>query len=239
MRFLVVIATIRQELPEFDQTMERIRATFEQETEFHILDGLEGKAQALNKARKNLLAPTNADCYVTMDDDIVPGLGWQSVVEEAFERLPAYGAFGLWMGDGPEHLELHGAHMLDPDRKIGDLVYRRVRPPHHLNGGFIAYRTEVARAIGDIPTENVRYQLWEDAWRGRTVTKLGWQMAHLKGPKSEMVTYRDTQEYLSRKAVESAIGKARSDSILASEGLADPLIIRLRKWLARIRGRAK
>lgn len=239
MKFLVVIATIRQNLPGFNHTMERIRATFERPTEFHILDGSEGKAQALNWARRELLEATDAQCYVTMDDDIVPGSGWQPLMEEAFERLPKYGAFGLWMGDDPASLSVHGANMLDPDRKDGNVVFRRVRPPHHLNGGFIAYRTEVARLLGDIPTEGVRYQLWEDAWRGRTLTKLGWEMAHLKGPKSEMISYEDTQEYLLRKEEEMRIGKERSDRILAAEGLGDSTLLRIRKWVARVRGRAK
>lgn len=239
MRFLVVIATIRQRLPGFDETMDRIRSTFEFETDFHILDGSEGKAQALNLARRELLASTDAACYVTMDDDIIPGAGWQALMEEAFQQLPKFGAFGLWMGDDPASLELHGAHLLDPDRRVGNVVYRRVRPPHHLNGGFIAYRTEVARLIGDIPTEGVRYQLWEDAWRGRTVTKLGWEMAHLKGPRSEVIEYPDTGEYVAQKAAETKFGKQRSDVLLAEEGLGDSLLLRLRKWVARIRGRAK
>ena len=133
MRFVVVIATIRQQLPGFEETMERIRATFAEPTEFHILDGSEGKAQALNRAADEILAKADADCYVTMDDDIVPCTGWQESVCNAFEDLPNYGAFGLWMGDTAERLSLVGSQCLEPESRKGPTVFRRVRPPHHIN----------------------------------------------------------------------------------------------------------
>src|SRR5688572_5971192 len=113
MKFLVVIATIRENLPGFPETMDRIRATFAPVTEFHILDGHQGKAQALNKASREILASTDADCYVTMDDDIVPGALWPSLVETAFQYLPRYGAFGLWMGDDPVLRAAQGEENLD------------------------------------------------------------------------------------------------------------------------------
>lgn len=237
MKFLVVIATIRENLPGFPETMDRIRGTFAPDTEFHILDGHAGKAQALNKAGKDILRNTVADCYVTMDDDIVPGVRWPSLVETAFQNLPQYGAFGLWMGDDPVLRAAQGEENLDADQQVAEITYRRVRPPHHINGGFIAYRTDVARQIGDIPTEGVRYQLWEDAWRGRRVTKLGWEMAFLKGAEVDLVEYPDPEEYLARKQEELMIGKETSDRVLAESGLGDPIGIRLRKFLARMRGR--
>ncbi|MCC7229322.1 MAG: hypothetical protein IT203_02945, partial [Fimbriimonadaceae bacterium] len=147
MKFVVVIATIRQNLPGFDATMERIRATFVEPTEFHILDGSSGKAQALNQAFDEILAITDADCYVTMDDDIIPGPDWQEIVGKALVAMPKYGAFGLWMGDDPEMRRIMADHCLDTDSSADLVVYRRVRPPHHLNGGFIAYRPTVAREV--------------------------------------------------------------------------------------------
>jgi GT2 family glycosyltransferase len=238
MQFVVVIATIRQNLPGFDETMDRIRTTFVQPTEFHILDGSEGKAQALNKATEDLLAPATADCYVTMDDDIIPGADWQALVEEAFSALPKHGAFGLWMGDDAASRQVMGVHCLEEESAAGDLKYRTVIPPHHLNGGFIAYRTEVAKQIGKIPTEGVKYQLWEDAWRGRRVTKLGWEMAFLKGAEMTLVDYPDPANYIAAKEKAIEFGRLSSDRILRKSGVGDPLSVRVRKWLARARGRA-
>jgi len=239
MQFTVVIATIRQTLPGFDETMDRIRSSFESPVDFHILDGSAGKAQALNQAYDEILAKTDAGIYVTMDDDIVPSKGWQCVVERAFDELREYGAFGLYMGDAPARRALVGEKFLELEEHVASVRFRRVVPPHHLNGGFIAYRSDVAKKVGKIPTEGVRYQLWEDAWRGRRVTKLGWEMAFLMGVDVDMVDYPDTNEYLGMKAKDLEIGRQRSERILADSGLGDPLGIRARKWLARVTGRAK
>lgn len=238
MKFVVVIASIRQGLSGFDETMLRIKSTFVDSTEFHLLDGADGKAQALNRASDEILAKTDADCYVTMDDDIVPAAGWQVLIKNAFESLPKYGAFGLWMGDDPDRKTLVGATSLDPIQTEGSVSYRRVRPPHHLNGGFIAYRTDVARQVGIIPTEGVRYQLWEDAWRGRRVTQLGWEMAFVYGVEVDMVDYPDRAEYLAMKKSDLAFGKAQADRVLAESGLGDSAALRFRKWVAKVRGRA-
>lgn len=238
MRFTVVIATIRQSLPGFDETMERIESTFTEPTDFHILDGSEGKAQALNKASDEILASAVAECYVTMDDDIVPSTGWQESVCNAFEDLPKYGAFGLWMGDSAERLSLVGSQCLEPESRKGSTAFRRVRPPHHINGGFIAYRTHVAQKLGHIPTGGVKYQLWEDAWRGRTVTNLGWEMAFVMGGAVDMVEFPDKEEYLAMKSQDLRLGKEISDSVLAKSGCGDSNTLRLRKWVAKLRGRA-
>lgn len=238
MKFVVVIATIRQVLPGFDETMGRIQKTFVEPTEFHILDGSDGKAQALNRAFDEILAKSDADCYVTMDDDIIPGPNWQKIVGKAFRAMPRYGAFGLWMGDDPEMRRIMADHCLDTEASADSVVFRRVRPPHHLNGGFIAYRPSLAREVGKIPTEGIKYQLWEDAWRGRRVTKLGWEMAFLKGAEVEMINYPDTTEYLAMKQSDLSIGRARSERVLAESGLGDPISIRLRKFIAKMRGRS-
>ena len=239
MRYTVVTATVRQALPEFGPTIERIQSSFEEPTEFHILDGSEGKAQALNKAGEEILANCQSEFYVTLDDDIVPSAGWQSKVADAFGALKQFGALGLWMGDGLDRLALVGANHLDGWRAEGNVRYRRVRPPHHLNGGFIAYRTEVARTLGPIPTEGVRYQLWEDAWRGRRVTQLGWEMAFVDAGPVDMVEYMDPKEYVELKARDLQFGKHAADRVLAGSGLGDSVGLRLRKWVARVRGRAK
>lgn len=238
MRFVVVIATIRQDLPGFEETIERIRATFVEPTEFHVLDGSDGKAQALNRAADEVLAKSSAECYVTMDDDIVPSAGWQEAVTQAFSDLPKFGAFGLWLGDDPAMQAIVGSQCLDEESVVGLTSIRRVRPPHHVNGGFIAYRTQVAQEVGKIPTEGVKYQLWEDAWRGRRVTKLGWEMAFVMGVEVDMVDYPDRAEYLEMKQRDLEIGKAKSDQVLADSGLGDSAALKLRKWVAKVRGRA-
>lgn len=238
MKFAVVIATIRQDLPGFGEAMDRIQASFDAPTYFHILDGSDGKAQALNEAADKILTKTDADCYVTMDDDIIPAVGWQDLVSSALHALPKFGAFGLWMGDSAEMEALVGAHYLDEEAVSGSMRYRRVRPPHHLNGGFIAYRTLVAREVGKIPTEGVKYQLWEDAWRGRRVTKLGWEMAFLKGVDVEMIDYPDRAEYVAMKQKDLEFGRAQADKVLAESGLGDSAVLKLRKWVAKVRGRA-
>lgn len=238
MKFAVVIATIRQDLPGFGEAMDRIQASFDSTTDFHILDGADGKAQALNRAADGILADTDADCYVTMDDDIIPSIGWQGLATNAFTDLLKFGAFGLWMGDTPEMETLVGAHYLDEEALSGSTRYRRVRPPHHLNGGFIAYRTSVAREVGKIPTEGVKYQLWEDAWRGRRVTKLGWEMAFLNGVDVQMIDYPDRAEYLAMKQRDLEFGRAEADKVLANSGLGDTAALKLRKWVAKVRGRA-
>ena len=238
-KFTVVIATIRESLPGFSETIARIQSSFDHETDFRLLDGHSGKAQALNDAFDHVLAKTDADIYVTMDDDIVPAKGWQQLVCKAMGALPEYGAFGLWMGDAPDRRELVGERFLDAPETASGVTFRRVQSPHHLNGGFIAYRPEVARGVGKIPTEGLKYQLWEDAWRGRRVTKLGWEMAFLSGVDVDMVEYEDSLEYREMKERDLRVGKKRSDEILAASGLGDPIAIRARKWLARVRGKAR
>jgi len=142
------------------------------------------------------------------------------------------------MGDDEISRQVMVDRCLDVESMAGGVSYRTVIPPHHLNGGFIAYRTEVAKQIGKIPTEGVQYQLWEDAWRGRRVTKLGWEMAFLKGAEVTMVDYPDPATYLAEKEKAIEFGRNASDRILRESGVGDPISIRLRKWLARARGRA-
>lgn len=80
MKWLVVIPSIRQDRPGFASVMDRVRASFTQPTEFHILDGQGGKPVALNRALETLLK--DHDLYATMDDDYVPGPNWQDLIEQ-------------------------------------------------------------------------------------------------------------------------------------------------------------
>ncbi len=235
MRYLVVIASIRQSLPGFEETMAQIRSTFVEPAELVVIDGQAGKAAALNRAAREILPGSDAPIYVTMDDDVLLGADWQAKVSAAMEALPQVGAIGLWPGD--EHGELVGAHRYGPWREAGSTRYRLAERGHHLNGAFIAYRREVALKLWPQPETAERYQVWEDAWRGRRVQALGWELAMIECDPPRFIHYPDPQEYLDRKARELETTHQSAESMLATSGIADPLLLRIRRRLARIKQR--
>ncbi|HWA84458.1 MAG TPA: hypothetical protein VG820_13535 [Fimbriimonadaceae bacterium] len=241
MKFLVVIPTIRQKLKGFEEVMDSVRASFTQPTEFHILDGSEGKSQALNKAFDELLVPSDCDVYVTIDDDYLPGEAWQDTLVAAFDAFPRVGAFGLWLGDDPEMLKLMGAHLIGPEERKGAVRFRRIGPAHHINGALIAFRKEVAVAVGKLPDSDLKYQLWEDAYRTRRVRVVGKEIMYAVGAIPKLIEYEDTPEYVAEKARETAVGGKQSANFLAQGGIREPLSLQVRRVVggakARLLGR--
>ena len=208
MRFLIVVPTIRRSLPGFDEAQNRLRTSFTQPTELHVLDGAAGKAQTLNAAYVVLLKPSAADIYVTLDDDLIPPPGWQDVLSRAFDANPKWGALGLWLG------EPHRAYMGLASGALPQVVagVECFAAENHLVGCLIAFRREVALAVGKIPDSREKYQYWEDGWRGGRVRELGFGMAYVYAPECvpELVAYEDSPEYLAAKAADIASAKRGS-----------------------------
>lgn len=236
--FLVVVPTIRQDRAGFDDVMARVKATFSLPTEFHVLDGSEGKPVALNRALGSLLPASSHAFYVTMDDDYVPSEGWQERAVQAFDDLPRVGVLSLWVGDDPHLQQVVGAERLDPWQAAGATRFRRVQRGHHIAGAMLIMRREVALAVGPQPVTGEKYQIWEDAWRGRRVQALGWELAFVDGPTPEFIHYDDPPEYDAWRLEQIARSRKEQDRWLKDSGIPDPWTLRLRRWLARLRGKA-
>ena len=202
MRFLIVVPTVRQSRPGFDGAMARLRASFTKPTDLRILDGSEGKAQTLNAAFDGYLLASDAEIYVTLDDDLVPPPGWQDALVSAFSADPKRGALGLWLGEA--HREYMGLGPTDCAIHAGEVSL--IEAPAHLVGCLIAFRREVAMGVGKIPASDEKYQFWEDGWRGGRVRDLGFTLAYVVLPIGvpELIAYDDPPEYLSGKATDIA-----------------------------------
>ncbi|MBS1704667.1 MAG: hypothetical protein JST40_02245 [Armatimonadetes bacterium] len=200
-------------------------------TEFHVLDGSDGKAAALNSALHNIAAKTDADIYVALDDDTVPGADWQDKLSAALCDVPSVGAWGLWMGDDPIMLEYVGVQRIGPWQRSGSTEYRVLERGHHLVGCFLAYRTDVALEAGPQPITDQKYQIWEDAWRGRRVQALGYDLAFVRCESPVVVHYPDPAEYEVRKRIEIEASRKIQDRVLATSGIPDPWIVRLKRRL--------
>ena len=207
MRFLIVVPSIRRSLPGFGEAQERLRSSLTRPTELHVLDGFAGKAQTLNLAYDTLLQASDAEVYVTLDDDLVPAPGWQDELARAFDANPRWGALGMWLG------EPHRAYMgLAPDVLPAEVAGVRCFPAEsHLVGCLVAFRREVALQAGRIPGSRERYQYWEDGWRGGRVRALGYELAYIYAPDRlpEIVFYEDSPEYLASKSRDIASAKNR------------------------------
>jgi hypothetical protein len=237
-KFLVVVPTIRQGLPGFEEAIEAIRGSFTQPTEFHVLDGKAGKTQTLNKAFDELLIPSDCDVYVTIDDDYIPGKGWQEDLVKAFEALPSLGAASLWLGDSAVMLEYVGAHRMEAPRQANGITYRRLFKGHHIAGCMIAFRREAAIAVGKVPETSERYQIWEDAWRGRRVQKAGYDAAFVVGSDlPRIIPYQDTEEYMRSKEADIETSRQNEDEAMRLGGVGDSWTLRLRRKVAKLRGR--
>lgn len=233
MKFLVVIPTIRQDYPGFQDVVDRIKATFTLPTDFQVIDGQGGKTQTLNRCLETL-ATSDAQVYVTLDDDLVPTIGWQDRIAEAFTKLPTYGALGLWLGETPEMAEYMGAHLIEPLATANELPIRRVKSGHHIVGCLVAMRKEVALEVGPTPTPTEKYQFWEDGWRGRRVTKLGYEQGFVQAGPVELVPWQDTKAYLDMKERDIAESRERVDDYMRQGGVRDPLSVRVRRQLSKI-----
>jgi len=236
--FLVVIPSIRQTRTGFDEVQSRVKAGFRKPTEYHLLDGKDGKPAALNHALTHLLPASPAQIYVTMDDDYVPGAGWQDLVLRAFESEPKIGVIGLWVGDDPDQLRIIGAERVGAPKQSGGVTLRVVDRGHHIAGALLAYRREVAMQIGPQPITGEKYQVWEDAWRGRRAQSLGWDLAFIEGAEPEYIRYDDPPEYDAWRAEQVALSRKNQDEWLRNSGIPDPWHLRLRRLIAKIRGHA-
>lgn len=235
--FLVVIPTIRQDWREFEPTMARIQASFTLPTDLHILDGSSGKPAALNRAHEELLLPSHATYYVTLDDDIVPLPGWQEGMHAAMLEFPELGAASLYYGESDEHQRLMGAERLSAPETRGQSTVRFCKPGHHLAGGNITFRREMALKVGPMPLQGHRYVLWEDAWRGRRVVAAGGKLGYVLGHGVEMVEFVEPEEYRKEKIEGIALSRQNQREMLDSTGVKDPLLIRIRRRVAKLRGR--
>lgn len=237
MKFLVVVPTIRHGLPGFAELKEHLRSTLTQPTDLHFLDGSAGKPATLNKAYDELLLGSDCDFYVTIDDDYWAGDGWQDALVAGFEALPEMGALGLWLGDDPEMRALMGAHLVAEEEERKGVRFRRIGPTHHLNGALIAFRREVAVAVGKLPASDIKYQIWEDAYRSRRVRIVGHEIAFVIGSTPRLVEFDDPPEYLAEKARDLAAGRKVAQEYLAKGGIRDPLTLQIRRILGGIKRR--
>ncbi len=233
--FLVVIPSIRQDRAGFDEVMNRVQATFTHPTEFHILDGSDGKPAALNRALDEKLKDHHV--YVTMDDDYIPGSSWQDLILQAMEDLAKVGVFALWVGDDPHLQREIGAERVQPQQTKNSTTFRAVERGHHIAGAILCYRPEVARAVGPQPITGEKYQIWEDAWRGRRVQSLGWDLAFIEGAVPTYHKYEDPPEYDAWRAEQITLSRQNQDHWLRDSGIPDPWHLRLRRWVAKLRGR--
>lgn len=237
--FLVVVPSIRQDRPGFEEVMARVRRTFVRPTRFEILDGTEGKPAALNSALANLLPSSTAQVYVTMDDDYVPGAVWQEQVLACFGAFPQLGVTACWPGDDPHLHDVIGAHRIGPWESSAGVRIRYVERGHHIAGAMLAYRREVALATGPQPVTDEKYQIWEDAWRGRRVQSLGWRLGFVDAGLPEFVHYDDPSEYDEWRKEQIQLSRQNQDFWLKDSGIPDPISLRIRRWIAKIRGRAQ
>jgi hypothetical protein len=201
-RYCVVVPTIRQKRPEFAAVLSALTASFTTVTDLHVLDGSAGKAQTLNAAYRYILAGTDADFYVTLDDDLIMKPGWQDVMECAFAASAGWGALGLYLGDGQR-----------PYMGLDDA--RQVEQVH----GMPCFRSTHVVLIPDSPQ---KYQFWEDGWRGQQVREAGYESAYLVSPECtpEVVVYGGTEEeqYLQAKIADVEASRPHVEAYLQTPG---------------------
>jgi hypothetical protein len=236
MKFLVVIPTIRRNYPGFDQVIERIRASFTLDTEFNVLDGSAGKSQTLNSALAKV-ADSDADVYVTMDDDFVPTSGWQDRMADVFTRDQRIGSLGIWLGEDQEMLNYMGYQHIANPIQLGPNRIRKVNAGHHVVGCIVAMRTSVALAVGPVPESTEKYQFWEDGWRGRRVTKLGFDQAFVDAGPVEFVRWQDTKEYQEMRERDIASAQEKVTDFMKQGGVAPTFFDRVKGKLKRMAGK--
>jgi len=238
-KFLIVVPSIRQSLPTFDTVIGQIKNSLTLPTELVIVDGTGGKVAALNRAYDELLTASDADVYVTLDDDLIPPRGWQEALAKAFVLLPDFGLLSLWLGDDAQSLAYMDAAQVGPEERVNGLRYRVVQGNHHIPGCLLAFRRGIALEIGKLPESELEYQIWEDAWRGRRVRKLGWKLGYVvMDDFPELHPYDDTSEYRAVKERDLKAGRQQVQRYLQLGGVGDSVVTRLRRWIAKVRGRA-
>lgn len=239
MKWLVVMPTVRQGLPGFDETVKGLRESFTLDTDLHVWDGAGGKVPALNRAYDELLTSSDADIYVTIDDDIIPGKGWQDDLAKGFSALDDAGILCPWLGDAEEVKEYIGEDTLDPWAEKGGVRYRLCQAMRHIPGILLAFRRKVALEIGKQPETGLPYDVFEDAWRGRRAFKKGWRSAYIDSQPCNLVTYPDPDEYLQEKRESMEESRKIQSRVMKEAGVDDPLSWKLRRKAAKLLGRVK
>ena len=238
MRFVIVVPTIRKNLPGFEETMQSLRDSLTQPSDIIILDGTGGKVPALNRAYEEILVPGDFDVYVTVDDDYVIEPGWQDDLVAAFTALPDAGVVAPYYGDDPEMQSLMGPDSYSDWFDIGQIRVRKLLKMRHIPGGLLAFRREVAVQVGKQPSTGIHYEVYEDAWRGRMVQKLGLNAYYVDTKRPKLITYADPEEYLRQKAADIVESRRIMGEVMGKDNIADPLSWRLRRWVAKLRGRS-
>ncbi len=238
MKFIIVVPTIRKELPGFDETMQQLRDSLTQPSDVILLDGAGGKVPALNLAYDEILVPGDFDIYVTVDDDYVIEPGWQDDVVAAFSALPDAGVVAPYYGDDPEMQSLMGPDSYSDWTEMDGIRVRKLHKMRHIPGGLLAFRRDVAVKVGKQPSTGIHYEVYEDAWRGRMVQKLGYNAYYVDTERPKLITYPDPEEYLRQKAADITESRRIMDEVMGKDKIADPLSWRLRRWVAKVRGRA-
>lgn len=237
--FVIVVPTIRQGLPGFAETIEKIKSSLTVPTDFRVLDGRSGKVAALNRAYDEVLLLTESKVYVTMDDDFVPPRGWQEAVLRVFDTYDNVGVVCPWPGDAPRWIDYVGADSVAKWIKKDGFERRYLKPWRHIPGCLLAFRRTTAIELGKTPESHRRYDVYEDCWRGRMAYKLGWRSMYVNVGPCQIYDYVDTDAYIAEKADAIDESRAESAKFLADSGLGDPWTWRLRRWIARARGRTK
>jgi hypothetical protein len=114
---------------------------------------------------------------------------------------------------------------------------RIIGPTHHIAGAMIAFRKEVAVAIEKQPLSGLKYEIWEDAYRGRRVRVIGKDLIHLVGDTPRIRLFNDPPEYRAEKDRETAEGRKMVDEYLAKGGIRDPLSLKIRRVLGGLKAR--
>ncbi|MBX3096625.1 MAG: hypothetical protein KF812_07165 [Fimbriimonadaceae bacterium] len=236
--FLVVVPTIRLHLEGFAETISHIEGSFTRPTEFHVLDGTGGKVPALNRAYHDLLLPSDCQFYATIDDDSLPTSGWQDAAVAAFADDPTLGIISPWLGNDDWSLDVMGRDSVGPWETLGNQRIRRLKPWRHIPGGLLTFRRECVLAVGPQPETGLAYEIYEDAWRGRVALREGWHSAYTEnGSPLRFFNYVDDPEYLAQKEKDIAASRAQQDAVFDAARVGDPLSWRLRRMIAKLRGR--
>ncbi len=237
--FVVVVPTIRQGLGGFDETIAAIEASFTRPTDFRVLDGRGGKVAALNRAYDEVLLLTDAPIYVTLDDDFVPPVGWQDAVVKALEVHSHVGVVCPWPGESEEWMDYVGRDSVGAWESEEGLTFRVLKPWRHIPGCLLAFRRSCVIEIGKMPESHRKYDIYEDCWRGRMAYKLGWRSMYVKSGACRQVYYHDRDEYIAHKADAIDESRLEASAVLEQFGLGDPFSWKVRRWIAKVRGRNK
>ena len=202
MKFLVAIPSIRKNTGD---TIEKVRATFMYPTDLVIVDGTEGKAQTLNRILRDWANPSVYHIYVTLDDDFIPCNNWQELVKTAFEKVPSVGSVGIdlsYTEEGRSYM----SSTKSTREQYGKLSVFNVAG--HIAGCFIAMRTDIAKAVGEIPIlGNLKYQVYEDGWRGFRISQLGFRNILVVGNQTDkMLHFNDSVEYEKNRITAAKLG---------------------------------